>query len=474
LTRARRKKRYWNPPAYRTESKARRDAWLFEMLPVIRRVVNQKGKKVLVHDDSPDVLAFVNARDSRRISQAGPATPDHMLRTKRLPLYLDLPGRDLNRLNPQGIVRQIESYAQAHERYFKNYRSLLGRAGFIQMLDPYPKVILVPGVGMITIGGNVHQANVVAEIYKHSISVMTQASVIDTYASLSERLAFEIEYWPLELYKLSLAPPEAECSGYVGLVTGAARGIGRAISEKLISLGAHVFLADLDFKAVCAQAEAINQKLKTGHATAVRMDVTKAESVGAGFQQLVLETGGLDFVVSNAGMAHVSSVEKMKLDDWQRSFAVNATGHFLVAREAVRLLKRQGTGGSLVFIASKNVLAPGKDFGAYSAAKAAEAQLARILAIENGEYGIRANIVNPDGVFEDSGLWEHIGGDRAKSYGISRHRLEDYYRNRNLLKTRVFPQDVAESVAFLISTKSAKTTGCILTVDGGIKEAFPR
>jgi NAD(P)-dependent dehydrogenase (short-subunit alcohol dehydrogenase family) len=185
--------------------------------------------------------------------------------------------------------------------------------------------------------------------------------------------------------------------------------------------------------------------------------------------------GGLDIVVSNAGIAHISSVERMSLSDWEKSLKVNATGHFLVAREAVKLFKRQGLGGNLIFIATKNVMAPGKDFGAYSASKSAEAQLAKILAIEGGESNVRANIVNPDGVFENSGLWnEEVRRERAKSYGISAARLEDFYRKRNLLKARILPEDVANSVFFLASDLSAKTTGCTITVDGGVKEAFPR
>jgi len=184
--------------------------------------------------------------------------------------------------------------------------------------------------------------------------------------------------------------------------------------------------------------------------------------------------GGLDFLVSNAGIAAVAPIDRLAKAVWEESFAVNATGHFLVARIVIRWLRAQGLGGSLVFIASKNVLAPGKEFGAYSAAKAAETQLARVLAIENGEAGIRVNVVNPDGVFDGSGLWKAIGPSRAKTYRLPPNELEAYYQQRNLLKVRVLPQDVAEAVCFLVSRSSAKTTGCILTVDGGLREAFPR
>ena len=342
------------------------------------------------------------------------------------------------------------------------------------MLDPYPKVILIPGVGLIASGSDLKTARIVSEIYEHSISVMTNASCIDTYDSLSERLAFEMDYWPMELYKLSLAPPEAEFSRQCGLVTGAARGIGKAIAAKLAKNGAHVFLADLKKDLIQKVAEEINQAVKAVRAFPLRMDVTDPESVREGFEKVVLQCGGFDFLVSNAGIAHVAALDELELKDWEKSLAVNATGHFLVAREAVRFLKRQQLGGSIVFVVTKNVPAPGKDFGAYSAAKAAEAQLARVLAIENGESGIRVNMINPDGVFEDSGLWEKIAPNRARSYGIKAGKLAEFYQNRNLMKSAVSPEDVAEAAAFLISSRSAKTTGCAIPVDGGVREAFLR
>ncbi|MDP3919822.1 MAG: bifunctional rhamnulose-1-phosphate aldolase/short-chain dehydrogenase [Candidatus Omnitrophota bacterium] len=473
----RKKRKYWSAPVYIRLSRAGKRKWLLRYLPVLRRAVSQRQPAVLKLYDSPQVMEFVNARDAAKVSQVGPATPDHMLRTKRHALYLKPPGKSPESLTGADIVRQVNRYAQKHETYFLKYRSELKRSlsnGSAQMLDPYPKVILVPGVGMLASGRDLKSAAIVGEIYEHSISVMVSATSVDRYRSLTERLAFEMEYWPMELYKLSLQPPEAELSRRVGLVTGAAGGIGKAIARHLAASGAHVFIADLDGKKVSKLADEINEQVGKGRVFAVTMDVTDASSVTRGLESIVLTTGGLDFIVSNAGVAHVSSIELLHERDWEKSFSVNARGHFLVAREAVRIMRRQVMGGSIVFIASKNVLAPGKDFGAYSAAKAAQVQLGRILAIENGEFGIRVNLINPDGVFEGSGLWNGIRENRARSYGISSKRLEDFYVNRNLMKTRVLPEDVAEAVTYLISSRSAKTTGCILTVDGGVKEAFPR
>jgi NAD(P)-dependent dehydrogenase (short-subunit alcohol dehydrogenase family) len=205
------------------------------------------------------------------------------------------------------------------------------------------------------------------------------------------------------------------------------------------------------------------------------MDVTSEASVRAAFEEAVLAYGGVDIIVSNAGIAHGAAVADMRLEDWERSFAVNARGHFLVAREAMRLLVAQGLGGAFVFVATKNVMSPGKDFAAYSASKAAEAQLAKVLALEGAAHGIRSNIVNPDAVFQDSKLWsEDIRRERAAAQGITVDQLEDFYRKRNLLGARILPEDVAEAVLFLASDRSAKTTGCTLTVDGGVKDAFPR
>jgi NAD(P)-dependent dehydrogenase (short-subunit alcohol dehydrogenase family) len=219
----------------------------------------------------------------------------------------------------------------------------------------------------------------------------------------------------------------------------------------------------------------IGQKVGAGRAVGVAMDVASEAAVADGVDRAVDTWGGLDIVVSNAGIAHSAPIDRMALADWERSFAVNATGHFLVTRAALRVLKAQGLGGSLVFVATKNVMSPGKDFAAYSAAKAAEAQLAKVAALEGGPHGIRANIVNPDAVFRDSRLWsEEVRRERARAQGIDVAGLEEFYRTRNLLGVSILPEDVAEAVLFLASDRAAKTTGCTLTVDGGVRDAFPR
>jgi rhamnulose-1-phosphate aldolase/alcohol dehydrogenase len=442
----------------------------------LSRVEDAGARVVLRFDDGEDVLDFVGSEAGPRICLVGPATPDHLLYTRPRPLFLhrELPTRldceeGIDALK-RGLAAGLEEYVASYDRYFEENSD-----GRTDRLEHRPRVVLIPGVGMFTAWKDARHTLIVSDIYRHSIRVMRDAQALGTYRSLGVKETFESEYWPSELYKLSLEPPERELERRAALVTGAASGIGRAIARHLAGAGCHVVAMDIDLEGVRSLADEITKRHGVDRARAVRMDVSDEESVVAAFQEAVLAYGGIDVVVSNAGIAHSSPIEAMALKDWQRSFDVNATGHFLVGRAAIRVLRDQGLGGSLIFIASKNVLAPGKDFGAYSAAKAAECQLARILALEAGEHGVRVNIVNPDAVFQESGLWSSkVREERARAHGIGVDELEDFYRRRNLLQTRVLPEDVAEAVLWLASDRSAKTTGCIITTDGGVREAFPR
>jgi rhamnulose-1-phosphate aldolase/alcohol dehydrogenase len=438
--------------------------------PFLRGLVGRERKQVLYFDDAPDVLELAVSRDAAALCGVGPATPDHTIYTKRLPCYVpvDRPGdaeavKAATRTAVERFVADYTAYFEAHNREGAT------------LVDPYPRVIVMGGLGLFTVGKDRRTAGIVNDIYHHTVSVLGAATAFGQYVSLSARDAFDVEYWPLELYKLQQAPPEKELARRVALVTGGAGGIGRAVALRLAAEGAHVVVADVDGAGARKVAEEVLAAQGTGRAVGVDLDVTREASVRAALEETVLAYGGLDIVVSNAGIAHSAPVDQMELADWERSFAVNSTGHFLVARESMRVLRAQGTGGAFVFVATKNVMSPGKDFSAYSAAKAAEAQLAKVLALEGGPHGIRSNIVNPDAVFRDSKLWsDDVRRERARAQGISVDELEDFYRKRNILARPILPEDVAEAVLFLASDRSAKTTGCSLTVDGGVKDAFPR
>ncbi len=426
----------------------------------IRGALGHERPVILEFDGGADVLRFLARVDAEQITQVGAATPDHLLYTKRHPLFLRS-GDEAS-----GVVAR---HVQRYREHFNTY------AGDLAMLDPNPRIVLVPGVGMWTAGKDARAARIVHDIYRHTMHILEWAQAAGGYASLNDHDAFHAEYWPLELYKLSLLPKEKDLAGKVTIVTGAASGIGRAVAERFAEEGAHVVVTDIDKALADEVAEAIVKKNGLRRAIALRLDVSDEADVDRAFTAAVRAYGGVDIVVSNAGISSFGSLDALSTTDWDRAFAVNARGHFLVARAALRIMKLQGTGGSIVFNASKNVTAPGKDFGAYSVSKAAEAQLCRIVALEGGEFGIRANMLNPDAIFGGSRFWsDEMRAMRATAYNIDADKLPDFYRNRTLLKVQVTAEDVAEAALFLAGPRSAKTTGTMLPVDGGVKEAFPR
>ena len=438
--------------------------------PRLRGLLGRDRRVILTFDDSPDVLEFAASKDARELCHVGPATPDHTIYTKRLPCFAACDRPD----DPDAVQAAVQTAVDAFVADYTAYFNGHNRYG-ATLTDPFPRVVAVAGLGMFTAGKDRRTSGIVSDIYHHTISVVGAASSFGRYVSLSAQDAFDIEYWPLELYKLTLAPPERELARRIALVTGGASGIGRAAALRLAAEGAHVVVTDLDAAGASKVADEVTAASGAGRAVGVGMDVAREDSVRAAFEEAVLAYGGIDIVVSNAGIAHSTPIDQLTLSDWERSFSVNSTGHFLVAREGLRLMKAQGLGGAFVFVATKNVMSPGKDFAAYSASKAAEAQLAKVLALEAGPYGIRSNLVNPDAVFRDSRLWtEEIRRERARAQGIAVEDLEDFYRKRNILARPILAEDVAEAVLFLASDRSAKTTGCTITVDGGVKDAFPR
>lgn len=444
---------------------------LSQVMPIVRGQISLDKKIIVTYDDSKSVLTFINSKEGKELSQIGAACPDHLVHTKRVPLYIDWDPttKDVDQLIEM-IKTNIASFKKEYVAYFDRNKS-----SGDQIAETAPRVLLIPGIGMINTGKSWSAATVSESLYHRAIAVMRGSTVLGNFVSLDEAESFAVEYWPLELYKLSLAPKEAEFSRQVAFVTGGAGGIGSATCERLLSGGAHVVVADINQEGAVNLVEEMNERYGENRALAVKMDVTKEEEVISAIQKAVLAYGGLDILVNNAGLASSSPFEETTIDNWNLNINVLVTGYFLVAREIFKLMKEQGNGGGMVFIGSKNSIYAGKNAAAYSTAKAAEVHLARTIAADGGQYGIRVNSVLPDAVIKGSKIWDsNWKEERASSYGIGEDDLEDHYRKRTILNVNILPQDIAESVAFLLSSKAAKTTGCMVTVDGGVAAAFTR
>jgi rhamnulose-1-phosphate aldolase/alcohol dehydrogenase len=455
-----------------------------QVAPILRGLVSEEKRQILRFEDGDDVLALASSEDASHLTRIGAACPDHLVHTKPWPLLVDWePGQGREaivaslRAGVTGYVAKYRRYLEANERQNldPDATAPVYRASDAAS-DPHPRVILIPGVGMFTIGKDAVMADVSAQLYHRAIAVMRGAEACGGFISLSDAESYAVEYWPLEQYKLKLAPPEREFARHVVLVTGAAGGIGSAICRRVAQDGAHVVATDIDLAGAEQLATSLNQHYRAGRAVAVKMDVTNEQSVREAFEQAVLAFGGLDVIVNNAGLASSAPITETSLQEWNKNWNVLATGYFLVAREGFRLLSTQGHGGNLVFVASKNALVAGKNASAYSTAKAAEAHLARCLAEEGGQFGIRVNTVNPDAVLAGSRIWDSTWRqERAATYGVAPDQLEEVYRKRTTLGVNILPEDIAEAVAFFASpTRSSKSTGNILNVDGGVAAAYPR
>ncbi|WP_416147434.1 bifunctional aldolase/short-chain dehydrogenase [Salipaludibacillus sp. HK11] len=448
-----------------------REDILAEVMPYLRGQVFEEKSMLLTFDDNEEVMQFVNSKDAKQYSQVGAACPDHLVHTKMIPLFLDWDpsSKDVESLK-EAIKNGVKAYKDEYRAYFERNKN----EGDV-INEPSPRVILIPGLGMVNTGKDLKMANVSGALYNRAIQVIKGATALGNFVSLNENESYEIEYWPLELYKLSLAPPEKEFSRQIALVTGGAGGIGSETCRVLVEQGAHVAVTDLNLEGAEKVAEEINEKFGAGRAIAIKMDVTSEEAIVAAYRTVALTYGGVDNIVNNAGLATSSPFDETTLKEWNLNMNVLGTGYFLVAREAFKLMKKQETGGSMVFIGSKNSVYAGKNASAYSTAKAMETHLARCIAAEGGEFGIRVNSVLPDAVLQGSAIWNSSWrNERAAAYGIEPDELEEHYRKRTTLRVNILPRDIAESIAFLSSSKSAKTTGCMVTVDGGVPAAFTR
>ena len=447
---------------------AARKARAAALAPIIRGLASTDRPMVGHFTDAPEVLDFLSRSKHPKLANLGTSCPDHFLRTKVRPMVLDLaPTADLDTVTAR-LKKLHESYRAAYTRYYEKYRE----KGSPAMRGADPLIVLVPGVGMFSFGADKKTARVASEFYINAINVMRGAEALSTYRPISEREKFRIEYWSLEEAKLQRLPKPSSHASKVAFVTGAASGIGKAIAQRLAHDGACVVIADLDESKAQAVAREIGS---TDVAIGVGMDVRNENAVKNALDRAVLAFGGVDIVVNNAGVSLSKPLLETTESDWDFQHDIMAKGSFLVSREAARILIDQRMGGDIVYISSKNSVFAGPNNIAYSATKADQAHQVRLLAVELGEYGIRVNGINPDGVVRGSGIFAAgWGANRAKTYGVKEEDLGRFYAQRTILKQEVVPESIADAVSVLTGSDLRLTTGAHIPVDSGVAAAFLR
>lgn len=451
---------------------ADRRAIAARLMPRIRGMISAESHKVGHFDDSAAVLDFVNSKNLEPLAALGTSCPDHFLRTKIRPLVI---GFDPKNPDVDAVIANLEKEIEAYRADYAAYYERCKHADSPAMRDPNAVVYLMPGVGMFTFAKDKATARISGEFYVNAINVMRGASTVSTYQGLSEQEAFDIEYWLLEEAKLQRMPKPKSLAGQVALVTGGAGGIGKATAVRLLREGACVVLADIDASGLASAHEELTGAFSKDVVRTVEMNVTNEDAVAQSFVSAAVEYGGLDILVSNAGLASSAPIEETSLALWNKNMDILSTGYFLVSREAFKLFRVQKIGGNVVFVASKNGLAASPNASAYCTAKAAEIHLARCLALEGAGEQIRVNVVNPDAVLRGSKIWTGEWKEqRAAAYKMDTDDLEEHYRQRSMLKRSVFPEDIAEAIYFLASDMSAKSTGNIINVDAGNAQSFTR
>ena len=457
---------------YKSLSKNERCSVAARLMPAIRGFVSGNHHMVGNFNDGDEVLEFVNAQNMEPLAALGTSCPDHFLRTKIRPLVINFdPAKNNIDEVLEKLPGQIAAYRDDYDAYYDRCKYDNSPA----LRDPNAVVYLIPGVGMITFAKDKATARISGEFYVNAINVMRGSSSVSEYVGLPEQEAFDIEYWLLEEAKLQRMPKPKSLSGRVALVTGGAGGIGSATAERYLSEGACVMLADINEDALKATSDNLSKRHGKDVVRTVSMNVTSENAVAAAFAETAVEYGGIDILVSNAGIASSAPVEETTLALWNKNMDILSTGYFLVSREAFKVMRAQNIGGSIVFVGSKNGLAASPNASAYCTAKASEIHLARCLALEGAETGIRVNVVNPDAVLRGSKIWEGEWLEqRAGTYGTDKEGLEEMYRQRSLLKRSVLPEDIAEACYFFAADASAKSTGNIINVDAGNIQAFTR
>ena len=444
------------------------------LAPVLRGFCSSQIKMIGHFTDDERVLQFINSNDLDRLAPLGTSCPDHFLRTKISPLVLNLsPEEDLS--DARRLKEKLGPLFTAYRQLYADYYNSCKHPDSPAMRDANPVVLLYPGIGMFTFAKDKQTARVAAEFYINAINVMRGAEAISAYTSLPRQEAFNIEYWLLEEAKLQRMPKPKALSGRVALITGSAGGIGKAIAKKFAEEGACVILNDKNAERLEeAKKEFIALYGKDVFAAAV-LDVTDRASIDQTLHTAALAFGGVDIVVNNAGLSISKPLEDHTDKDWELLYDVLVKGQFLVTQKGVEIMRKQGFGGDVLNIVSKNALVSGPNNAGYGSAKAAQLHLSRLNAAELGADKIRVNVVNPDAVISGSNIWS--GGwaeGRAKAYGVAVAELPEYYAKRTLLYEIIEPGDIANACFAFVGGLLNKSTGNVLNVDGGVATAFVR
>jgi len=449
-----------------------RAAFAAKLMPLLRGKISKTEYKLGHFDDSDTVLEFVNSADLAPLAALGTSCPDHFLRTKIRPFVVAF---DPTKPDFDAVAASLDTALEDYRNDYKAYHERCKRDNSPAVRDANPIIYLIPGVGMLSFAKDKATARIAGEFYVNAINVMRGANGVDTYVGLPEQEAFDIEYWLLEEAKLQRMPKPKSLAGRIAVVTGGAGGIGQAVAKQLLSEGACVLLTDIDGGALEEAKAALAKVAGKDNVATITGNITSEEQVEGVFKEAALRFGGVDLLISNAGIASSAPLEDTTVEVWDRNQDILVKGYFLASRAAFRMMKTQQLGGSMVFVASKNGLVASAGASAYCTAKAAEIHLARCVALEGAPLGIRVNVVNPDAVIKGSKIWDgKWKQERAQSNKIEEGDVEAFYRDRSMLKRSVLPEDIAEAVYFLSSDKAGKSTGNVLNVDAGNAGAFTR
>jgi rhamnulose-1-phosphate aldolase/alcohol dehydrogenase len=444
------------------------------LAPILRGFCSSHTRMIGHFTDDERVLEFVNSKDLDVLAPLGTSCPDHFLRTKISPLVLKLDAaEDLS--DVKAVKEKLAPAFESYRKMYQDYYTKCKHPNSPAMRDPNPVVILYPAIGMFTFAKDKQTARVAAEFYINAINVMKGAEAVSEYTSLPRQEAFNIEYWLLEEAKLQRMPKPKALTGKIALVTGSAGGIGKAIAKRFAEEGACVVLSDNDQDRLTGAEDEFKKQFGKDAYAAALVDVTNANDIENSMKIAALAFGGVDIIVNNAGLSISKPLEDHTEKDWMLLYDVLVKGQFLVTQAAVAIMRKQGLGGDVLNIVSKNALVSGPNNAGYGSAKAAQLHLSRLNAAELGADKIRVNSINPDAVIADSKIWSSGWAEgRAKAYGVKVEDLPAFYAKRTLLNEIILPEDIAAACFALVGGLLSKSTGNTLNVDGGVAIAFTR